>query len=255
MYKIEIHPTFRRIIAVFIQFGFWRNEEMSRKLFYLFNMILFQILIVTCAWISDDKNESLFLAQAEISALVMMVKLKYLLWNKDIILLFLSESIVTHYILDYNLFVQVKEKIQNFIKFVHVYIVVMATVVFLLIVSPLPIFSSDRKLPMFIVYSFDSKYSELIYWLIYSPLTFQIFLIFSINFLTVIIWYVLLNLSIKYQVLGNQLINLGVPKVTKIEIDEEPLPESPDLFHQELVHLTEVHRETYQYKTIAIFHK
>lgn len=249
MYTIQIHPTYRRIIAIFIECGIWRNGEISRKLFYLFNMILFQMLIVTCAWISDDKNESLFLAQVEISALVMMVKLIYLLWNKDMILLFLSEAIVTHYITDYEVFVQVKKKIKKFMRFVHVYIAVMASVVFLLVISPLPIFSSDRKLPMFIVYSFDWKYSEVIYWLIYSPFTFQIFLIFATNLLTVIIWYILFNLSIKYKILGNQLMNLGVPKVTEIEIEGENLFESADLFQQQLIHLVKVHQKTFKYKS------
>lgn len=31
MYKLEIHPTFRRIISVFYEFGFWENEKVATE--------------------------------------------------------------------------------------------------------------------------------------------------------------------------------------------------------------------------------
>lgn len=262
MYKLEIHSTFRRIIALLYEFGFWQNDEALTfckvaisKWIYSFNMILFQIIIATCTmWISTDKNESIFLVQVELLALVMMVKLIFLLRNKAIILLFLSDTIVTHNFTDYEVFVQVKKKLRKFMKFVHAYIALMALIVVVLIVSPLPMFSSDKKLPMFIVYSLNWKYNEHIYWIIYIPLVLQIFIIFAINLLTVIIWYVMLNCSIKYQILGNKLMNLGVPKTpttgttttTTIEVYSIALPEY-DSFHQEFVESIELHRKIIEY--------
>ncbi|KAJ6635258.1 hypothetical protein Bhyg_13843, partial [Pseudolycoriella hygida] len=130
-------------------------------------------------------------------------------------------------------------------QIVHAYLVIMAVVVFLLIVPPLPVFSSERELPMFIVYSFEWTYKDLMYWLIYSPLAVQIILMFVVNLLTVIIWYVMLNFSIKYQVLGNQLTNLGMPKYSDIDIATLPTPED-DLFYLELIASVEKHQNIFE---------
>lgn len=274
MYKLSIHPTFGRIIALFYEFIFWQNDEVftlrnkRRKLIYLLNIILFQMLIVICARISDDKSESLFLAQVEISALVMTVKLIFLLWNKDTVLLFLSDSIVTHHISEYAVFVQVNDKLKKFMRYVHVYIATMALAATVLILSPLPIISSDKKLPLFIVYSLDWKFSELIYWIIYSLLALQIVLIFVVNLLTVIIWYVMLNCSIKYQILGEQLMNLDIKTATCVELEkmnsdielstvendgmENISKVECDLFYQDLIKLAESHQNIFEYSIFDI---
>ncbi len=245
-----MHPTFCRIIRIFYVFGFWQNtktwtfRKAARKFLYLLNMILFQTMIVTCACINDNKSESLFLIQVEITAIVMTVKLLYILRNKDNILSFLSDSTVVNCCTDSGMYVQVNQKVKKFIKFIHVYLAMVAFVVILLIISPF--FTSYKMLPMFIIYSFDWKYSELIYWIIYSPLAFQFFLIFVINLFTVIIWYVMFNCSIRYEILGYQLMNLGMPKYTINEIETISLPEC-DLFYQELISLVEMHQKIFKY--------
>lgn len=251
MYKIEMHPTLCRILASFYLCGYWQNEKkvslvrtVGRKLFYTFTMVIFQIVIVICAWISDDNSESLFLVQVEIFAIVMTVKWIYLIRHKDTILFFVSDAIVSHNISDYAVFVEVKKRLNKFMKFVHVYLTTLALVVFVLIISPLPMFSSNKQLPMFINYSIICDYSELIYWMIYSSLALQIFLIFVINLLTVIIWYVLLNCSIKYQVFGNQLARLGVPQITVIDENQLPIWDS---FDQEFIDMVETHQRIFEY--------
>lgn len=255
MYNIEIHSTFHCIIGAFYEFGLWHNEEKStfrkngRRLFYLLNMILFQILLVTCACFSDDKSESVFLVQVEISAIVMAVKLIYLLWKKDTILEMLSTTMVAHSISDHVLFMQVNKKITKFMKFVHVYLVMIAVIVFILIISPLPIFSVEKKLPLSIPFSLDCKYSEIIYWLTYAFLTFQICLIAVVNLLTVIIWYVMLNCSIKYQILGNQFRRLGVRETKPTETDK---PEEDDLYHQDLVCSIGNHQNIFEYNFVTL---
>lgn len=220
MYNIEIHGTFRRIIGVFYQLGIWQNvkesafHRMCWKLFYLFHFILFQIIVVTCGYLSDSINDALFCVEIEVGTVVLTIKLIYLLWKKDDIQALLSGCLLTHSIPNHEEYVDITKKIEYFMKFVHTYMLGLGVTAVVLSVATLPIFSNEKKLPIIFTLPFDSEQNVIIYWTTYVYLTFELFFLVVLSFFPVIIWYIMLNCSIKYRLLGNQLRGFGTKRST-----------------------------------------
>lgn len=77
------------------------------------------------------------------------------------------------------------------------------------VVSCLPIFSDEMKLPLYITFSCGWKYNAIIYWMTYIFLAWGLGLSFIFNTITVIIWYILFKYSIQYQILRYNFKNLG----------------------------------------------
>lgn len=249
MYNIEMRPTFGRIIAVFHICGIWHNgdesnfRKIARKIFYLFNLIIFHILIVASIFLKDNKSESIFYAEAELAVCLVTIKLFYLLWERDAILAFLKDS-VTHFVPYHENFVQVNKKINKFINFVHVYLLMFTVTYLLFILTPLPIFSSKKILPFFVNFSLDFKYSEIIYWITYLYMAFGIFFLLLVAVTNLIIWYMMLNYAIKYQILGNRLRNLGVANASKTTVQNES-------FGQELIVSVKSHHNIIEYNLVT----
>lgn len=220
MSSTKINPIICLIIDILNKVGIWKkfeeskNREVKRKLLYILSFFPFQILLALYAFLSDDKNQSLFLTEMVIGCMVLNVKLMYLLWKKGEILHFLHDSIDSNSILESGDKLQAK-KIKNFIKFVQAYLFLIATTAVVYTVSFLPFFSSEKKLPFFITISFEWEYGIIIYWVAYLFLAWGVTLCVLSNLIAAIIWYIMLNYSIQYQKLGSQFRNLGANRTYK----------------------------------------
>lgn len=254
MYRIEINPTIYQLIAVYYLFGTWRKEKSSpfreviRKLLFLLNHILFQFVIIICALQTTDKKEFIFLVEVEGHIFFLTIKLVVLLWKKDDLLAFISDCALT--VTDHKEFMQAIKKIQNLMKFVHTYLFVMFVVLMFAVVSSLPIFSSEKKLPLYTNFFLNSKYDEIIYWCSYAYMLYNLVFVIVFNSITIIIWYVMLNCSIKYQVLGSRLRNLGVIKAKKAAIERHLIEQAdhPNLYKEDLLSLVKTHQNVSEYK-------
>lgn len=214
MEKLEIDPSVRRIVKIFYQIGIWRNDEDSdkskRNLFYFVYFSLFFLFIVASAYLSDDKNKSIFLVEAAIIIAVVIIKLFYILWKKEKILKFLYyRSTVDHS--NEN-----SRKIQFFIKFVHAFLIMLVVSCIFYVVSTLPMFSNEKMLPLFIKYTLSCQYSEIIYWVAYISIVSEIAFSVVCTSVSLFIWYAMLNFAIEYDELGNKFRNLGVDKATEV---------------------------------------
>ncbi|XP_037049666.1 odorant receptor 94b-like [Bradysia coprophila] len=193
MYSIQVDRTFQQIIKIFYQIGIWQNDEESnfrktgKKLFYTF----FEVVCINA---------------------VVYVKFLYLLFKKHEILAFLNDQFVVHAIENRQEYEQTNEKLKKFVKFIRPYYLALFITVVLLIVTKLPIFSADRGLPFFISFSWND--SEIVYWLAYLFVSLSTLLYDIINLITILIWYMMLNYSIEYELLGNKLHGLGARRET-----------------------------------------
>lgn len=253
MYNVKTNQTLCRLTQLYYLLGIWQRgdesacRKMARKSFYILYYLLFQIFLVSCAIVSESKNEAIFLAAVEILLSVVTIKLMYLLWKKDEIFAFLFDPSVTHSTADTDSFELVNQGIRQFMKFVHSYLLMMGISFVFYILSTLPMFTNGRKLPFFINFTLVGKYSEFIYWIAYAFVISEIFFGFTCTAINVVIWYVLFNYSIEYQVLGNQLKNLGMNKLTTTNIAPwrtiNPLRRKT--FHQDLTRLIRIHRNIF----------
>lgn len=242
MHSIQVDETIQKIMQIFYRIGLWQSEEesnyrkISRKFFYTFFGVLFPIFFAINAFLCDDRNESFFSLQIAIIVGVMYVKFQYLLFNKQEIIEFLFDPTVVRSIEYRDEYNQMRRKIEKFMKFVRPYCLMIYITAALLIVSKLPILSSDKGLPLFISFSWND--SEIVYWLAYLYVSLLIFLFDTANLITVLIWYVMLNYSIEINLLGNKLRKLGVRK----EIIKDS-PTERSVYVDDLVVLIKDHRK------------
>ncbi len=236
MDKVEIDPTLRRIIDIYRWLGVWRNEGESefrsscfRILHYFFNYFSFLIYILTGvydAYLRKDMNQMIFLVEVEITAVIVLVKLVYLLWRKNEIFKFLYDPIVAHCSGDYGESVLVKNDVKKIVTFNKVYSRALScNLIFVILV---PIFTSDENmLPEFIRFNVESDHFLILYWMAYVYGSIASFICFIYNFTNLFIWYILYNYAIEYKLLGHRFRSLGTAM--------------PNTYHQDLIRLIRAH--------------
>ncbi|XP_037040976.1 putative odorant receptor 71a [Bradysia coprophila] len=244
MFSIELDEALQRILKIFYRMGIWQSDEepnylkVAKKFFYTFFGALYPIFFTANAFLCD-RNESVFSVQLTIIAAVLYVKILYVLFKKQEILEFLFDPIVVHSIENREEYDETVKKIKEFMNFVRMYCLATFVTVPLLIVIKFPIFSADKGLPFFISFSWNS--SEIIYWLAYFFVSLSSTLYVTANLITILIWYMLLNYSIEYELLGNKLRKLGVGmKAVKKQKEFRLIQRSG--FVEDLIVLIKAHR-------------
>lgn len=218
MYKIEPNKTIQQIVKILYQTGIWRNGEesairkSSRKFFLLFYIIVFQVFNDASAILSDDKSELIFLAEIGMFYAVITFKQVYLLWKKEEITAFLNDPITAHSTECHAVHELANKKIKKFMRFIHVYLWMLGITSSFIGISCFPIFTTSKKLPFFISYSFNWTQSEIVYWMTYGFVVSALYFGYLFNLVTIFIWYLLFNYSVAYEVLGNQLKEIGTSR-------------------------------------------
>lgn len=172
-------------------------------IFCAFFPIFFAINSVLCV----DRNESVYSILSSFISGIVYVKFLYLLFKKQEILDFLYDPIMSHSTDDQKEFEQTNKKIQKLMKFIRLYSVAICTTSIVVIIVKLPIFSADGGLPYFISFSWND--SKIVYWLVFLLIALLSPVMATNNLSTSIIWFIALNYSIEYELLGNKLRKLG----------------------------------------------
>lgn len=259
MYVIKIHERINQIVKIFHLFGMWQNEDestvfqqMGRKIIYLIFQMSIALSLIAGGILSDDKNESVHLIAMGIAVLVIVVKLTYILWKKEKILEFILE-IGAQSVKGHEEFITINKKVNSIMNFLFGIILMTCLSATTLAMCSLPVFSSERKLPFHIWFPLDWKNNTFAYWVTFTFLSIGMITTTIVMLLNGIIWYLMLNCAIKYQILQNQLRNLGSTKQTirQRKISEA---EKEKLFLQELIALIKNHQNIQKY-CFGIFYR
>lgn len=252
MQETNINQTFKRIIKFLYNVGIWSNNEESalreraRKLFYLIYFVLFLIFLAVCACVAEERNEFIFLWLIVLIVAVIALKLVYLLWRKNEILTFLLNS-TEHRTWDAN---ADNEKIKTFLKFVNGYIFMLIVAAVFYNTTCLPMFSNEKRIPFFIRYTLKWKHSEIIYWIAYVFVGTGIFYSNACNLITSIIWYLMLNFGVEYEILGDKFRNLGIVSQQTIRAAStvgKSISDGENKCLLELIDLIKVHLNLFKY--------
>lgn len=257
MYNIERNTRINQIIGGFHRFFMWRNEkestclDITRKLLYLISYMTFPISLALGGFLSDDENEAIYLVAAAIPQAVGTVKLAYILWKKKEISAFIDDSSV-HSIVNYDEFTQISNKLQNLMKFSSCFISANVMGIGTIIFLSLPVFTSENRLPVNIAFPLDWKNSLFAYWLAYAYFFFAATISMVIISFNAVLWYLMLNFSIKYQILGNELRKMGVG-ITANEKSKLSNSKNQTLFLQQLINKIATHQNIrgYYYETFC----
>lgn len=209
MYCVTVPRRIIHILTVFQYFGLWNVDKTcwttTVKLFLLFFYAAFPMSILVGAIGNNDVDESIYLTDAGITISVQVVRMFYIIYKKNEILSFIQQVGCSH-IENRDEFNRVNVKVQRLMKFALGFILIMLIVFVLALVYYAN--ADGRKLLFNIALPWDWKNSKIGYWTAYSYFTVEVMCSAVIVSLNIIIWYLMLNYSIKFELLGNQLMRL-----------------------------------------------
>ncbi len=261
VYNIKPHRIISQIIASLTFLGLWEKDgqffiiKWLKKLIYCLICSFFCVALLWGSYLSDNTNESFFLTAAAIAALLHIAKLISVLTKKDQILYFLND-ICAHSFSDFVEFNEVQERLNNFAKFgyANIFIAISGIVGFHIVT--LPIFSTEVALPISIGFPLDWKKNRVNYWLAHSFVASGILAVTIVYFFTMVYWYIMLNCSIKYKILGNQIRALGqTTPTTETTCKNGVSPmEKNQLLSKCFVHLVRSHRNIQKFLLFILLH-
>lgn len=214
MHSFHIHEVINRMISLFYRIGFWHRsdaatiKQLRMKLFYCIYHVLFVISLLVGAFLSDDKDHSIFLAEIGIIGTVLSVKLWILIWKQNGILQLLNRICIFSIRSDDD-FVLVNEILSGFFKFV-ISLLIYLMVADLCVMGVAPFIGSERTLFFKVAFPLDWRNNGISFWVANIFVFTGLLLSMAAFTLSIIIWYLLLVGSLRYKELSNELKELGL---------------------------------------------
>lgn len=211
MYKIEMPAIIQHAIMIFIQLRMWSIKDGTTfrrsgpELFYFIYFVSFTMSVVLRALTTDDKDECVFLTVVTIICVVQSYRLWCILRKRSVIFA-LVHKIGTHYINDRKVFILVDKQIKMLTKFTQFFMIVAFAAFMFALIEPI---ANEKRLFLNIAFPFDRSNSETVFWIEFLFIACGMFLSVVGCLFTIIIWYLMQSLVLKYNVLGKQLENMG----------------------------------------------
>lgn len=247
MYHIKVHEAMDGITLLFYQLRLWHRgnntiaKENAIKLFYSIYHFLFPISIMIGAVKTENANECISLTQSAILSTVMSVKLSHIIWKKEEILQCLHRFGV-YYTEDHEDFTIISRKLNSLMKINMFYFfglmsgVISATLF-------VPFIGKEKKLFLNIAFPLDYENSNIAYWMAFSFFFTEGILCAISTLFTIIMWYLLLNFSLKWKVLETKLRLIGAIRPID-EGDNVVLEkEKQNLFRRDMISGIHLHQE------------
>ncbi|XP_037039753.1 putative odorant receptor 71a [Bradysia coprophila] len=212
MHSTRVHKVIDQLIFFCRRIGLWHGEDIPTAtqlglkslccIYYCFFPISFAIGAIR----SETVDEIIFLAELSIISLVLTVKIWMFLWNQKSITRLLNRICVFSVRNDED-FAFFNGKVEKFIKFVNIF--AYCTIVGSLGCSAFPFVGKTKAFVMDFAFPLDWRNSEIGFWMAYFFFTSENILTFFPLTLSVLIWYLLLQCSLRYKILGMEIRNSG----------------------------------------------
>lgn len=216
MTTIEINDRINQVVSQYYRLKIWQRENATPSLLHVaiqrfyFVIHLSYVFAVFSGLFLCNHNEFVFQIAVLMAYFVVNVKLYYLLWHQKDIRSFLHK-LCYHSISDRNESIRVNKKLNAFVKFVSTFLMLAASGTVPFFGYTLPIFTKGRKLPLMIgLYPLNWRNNLWSYWAAYLFITLNHVLTVALLSSSVIIWYIMINCSIKYELLGSEFRRIGV---------------------------------------------
>ncbi len=258
MYNIGASSFISQIIGIFYRFGLWDSKdgtsvfEFGRKLFHYLLMLSFLTSLFSGAYLSNDNEEAIFLLAIGIGNFVQVFRMFKLISGKSSILNLLHE-LSSHSTTDTEEFVRINKKLKDFNNLSLGFVLVGA--VALCCAAIVPLVSNEKTLLFNIAFPLDWKNDSISFFIAYFfVLGGSLYAVLSSVFV-IIIWYLMFNCTIKYEILGNPLRRMGLRKddekseiqsVLKTKAKTSKV-DRQQLYHKDLVEAIKSHQNNNRY--------
>lgn len=210
-FKIEIPSLIHIIIALLYQFKVWCKDDITiykspRKLFYWLFFVAFAVSVTIGSAVTDDNDERISLAVISISLFVHSSKIWKILREQKTILKMIHQ-LGTHYTNDKKEFFRVENKLKLFMTLFHYFNNTLVYTYAIVGVFPL---ANDHNLFFNIAFPLDRSKSDIAFWISFLFVFGALMVAPLGSLLSSILWYLMLGFVLKYNILGNELKNLGI---------------------------------------------
>lgn len=234
MYTIKVPRIINLIIGSFYRLGLWHRENETTisatlmKLFYSIYHLLFPLSLFVNGSNITNKDESIFLIEMGFVFAVLSLKLLYIIWGKAEILQ-LVDRIGVYSLADSGQFTLADDTLKSFNKITKLFICIIY-VTNILATLIVPFVGSKKKLFFDIAFPLDHKNDEFAFWLAFVFLSSEIFVSVIAFLFSAFTWYLMISCSLRYEILGLQIRNMGVRKTANLTKAEKE-----DLYLQDLI--------------------
>ncbi|XP_037040269.1 odorant receptor 94a-like [Bradysia coprophila] len=214
MHSIKIHKLIAVIIAFLHRYDFWHQgdkpataRQLKTKSFYCIYYFM-SVIATSMGAIKNEKVEqTIFLTEVSIGVAVDVVKLWILIWKQNEIQGLLKRicEFEVRNDEDYNAY---NDKLGRFVKFLIVFLIAVFVCSFIQSVF-IPAFGSEKILFFEIAFPLDYRNNEVAFWMATVFLFTETVLTIIAVFFSILIWYLLLNCSLRYEVLASEMRNMG----------------------------------------------
>lgn len=201
----------------------------------------FPTILTVVAFCYDDLTEMVNTGLMAILEAVATLKLFYLIYKQKEILDMLNDPLVSHSIEDKSEYDDCNRKIKRIVRMIAAYLITLTLSLDFNIINQ--IFTNDKVMPLFIRYAMRD--SKPLYWVSFVFCGASCTFCNISNYANIIIWYIMLNYAIEYELLGNRMKRLGTQakKITTVAEQNHPaFPRHDHLYLKDLLDLVKAHR-------------
>lgn len=197
-----------RIIHFFYQMKIWHRgatptiKEQAIKTFYCIYLLSLTVSAAIGAMTNENVDQSVFLAEITIVAAVLSMKLSCLTWKQNQVQNLLK--VCAFPVKNDELFVVIDQKLGRFMKFVFV-LFCSGVLASCFACGVLPLLGSDRAVVFKMGYPLKWKNNTIAFWMANAVLFISLIIAMIAYLFSTIIWYMMLNYSIRYTLLGDEL--------------------------------------------------
>lgn len=209
---IEVKKLFKDFERIVYYFGLWPRDN-STIYFKIYGVSVFftfypvyAVAIALGAVVAENFAEKMFLVMCTMSGCCLMLKIIHFYRNREDIQKLFHE--MDDYTVDDQIqYDEINRKIRKFIEFKAIMFRVFYYGVCLQLL--VPFIMQENIFAIKIWVPIDWTHNNIAFWIInvYTLICIQFYVV-AVE-LSVIVWYLMLNFSIKYEMLGYQLMNLG----------------------------------------------
>lgn len=243
MYSVELGKAINYFISFLYFIGLWsRCSKFGMPLFYSVDYVLYLVGIVAVAFLTDSNDEIIFQTEMSIVVIVATFKFWFLIWRKEDVMGILERT-CKFSVQDRDSFMMVEKKRKTITDVaVVVFVILHVAVIFATIV--VPFFGSERQIFFKVAFPLDWKNDLLAFWLVSGFVFTGVCLSLYSIVMSIFIWYSMVNCALRYEVLGNDLRNMGKIKSQEESEDQREMSARAKraLFQQDLINAIDNHQ-------------
>ncbi|XP_037049629.1 odorant receptor 94b-like [Bradysia coprophila] len=196
-----------QFVSFFYFIGFWPTlRELKGKLFFSIYYSLFFVSLVAGAIGNENEDTRIFLTEIAVGVAVLTVKFLIFIWKQNRILHLLNRICVCSIQDDEDLAVY-NRKLSGLIRISI--LITIASLGCAIEMGVVPLFRSEKALIMEVGFPLDYRNSEIAFYIADIFVLTEVLICLSTLLCSVIIWYLLLSCSLRYEVLGSEMKKMG----------------------------------------------